>query len=241
MIKKKLHERIHVVYEDRDIIVVDKSHGILSYPVEGEREESAIQLIRRYWKAIRSKSEHLYLLHRLDRETSGLLVFAVSSLARASLLEQFADHSVVRSYIAVTQGIPANKEKRIETFLGRDVRGRRSVTSKGKAAVTLYRVLKENRLANRALIRCYLETGRTHQVRIHLAHVGAPVIGDPVYARSGTRSRNTPGRMALHAEALGFIHPRTGRPFLLRTSIPQQLKAMLERGAGAAGTTIGGA
>ena len=219
--RKKLHERIEVVFEDQDLIVVDKAAGILSYPIEDEREESAIQLIRRYWKFQNSRHEHLYMLHRLDKETSGLIVFAKTSLSRDSLRRQFEEHSVVRGYLAIASGIPGQKSGKIDTFLGRNERGKRSVARMGKSAITHYQVIAYNQQLRRSLVRCYLHTGRTHQVRIHLAHIGTPVLGDAVY---GQRSS---GRMALHAEVLGFVHARSKQPLLLRTSLPEEMRNLL--------------
>ncbi len=221
MMRKKLHERIEVIYEDLDVIVVEKGAGVLSYPIEGRDEESAIRLIRRFWKFQNRKVEQLYLLHRLDKETSGLMIFAKSSLARNSLRQQFEEHSVLRGYLAVTQGIPEKKTGKLKTFLGRDQRGVRVVAQKGKFAITNYEVLFVNPKLGRALVRCYLHTGRTHQVRIHMAHLRAPVVGDAVYGRDRS------GRMALHAEVLGFVHPRTRGPLLIRTSLPQELRQLL--------------
>ena len=219
--RKKLHERIEVLHEDQDVIVVEKAAGVLSYPVDERDEDSAIRLIRRFWKIQNRKQEHVYLLHRLDKETSGLIAFAKTTLARNSLSRQFEEHSVVRGYLAVTHGIPAQERGTIQTFLGRDERGKRAVRRKGRSATTLYRVVLVNRKLNRALVRCYLHTGRTHQVRIHMAHLNTPVVGDVVYGVERS------GRMALHAEVLGFIHPRTGRPVLIRTSVPQELEHLL--------------
>jgi 23S rRNA pseudouridine1911/1915/1917 synthase len=219
--RKKLHERIEVVFEDQDVIVVDKAAGILSYPVENDRAESAIQLIRRYWKFQNNTSNHLYLMHRLDKETSGLIVFAKTSHARDSLRKQFEEHSVIRGYVAVTDGIPEPKYGKIQTFLGRNQRGRRSVARFGKTAITRYQVLSLNPELRRSLVRCYLHTGRTHQVRIHLSHIRSPVMGDAVYGKRNSE------RMALHAEVVGFVHPRTRQPLLLRTSIPEEMLNLL--------------
>jgi 23S rRNA pseudouridine1911/1915/1917 synthase len=216
-----LHERIETLYEDQDLIVVEKAAGVLSYPVEGREEESAIRLIRLYWRIQKRKHEHLYLLHRLDKETSGLIVFAKTSLARNSLREQFERHTILRSYFAVTQGIPNPDFGRIRTDLARNVRGRRDVAQKGKRAITQYETLMVNPKLQRALVRCYLHTGRTHQVRIHMAHIRTPVLGDEIYGRTESH------RMALHAEALGFIHPRSKLPLLLRSSLPQSLRKLL--------------
>jgi 23S rRNA pseudouridine1911/1915/1917 synthase len=219
--RKKLHERIEVIFEDQDAIVIEKAAGILSYPTEGDKEESAIRLIRRYWKFQNREHNQLYLMHRLDKETSGVMIFAKSSLARNSLRRQFEEHTIIRGYLAVTNGIPKENSGTISTFLGRNQRGRRTVAQQGKPAITRYQVLVMDRGSDRALVRCYLHTGRTHQVRIHMAHLNAPVIGDAVY---GDRRSD---RMALHAEVLGFIHPRTGTPLVLRSSLPRELRQLL--------------
>lgn len=220
--RKKLHERIEVLYEDQDAIVIEKAAGILSYPVEGKRnEESAIRLIRRYWKFQNRKHDQLYLLHRLDKETSGLMVFAKSSLARSSLLQQFEEHTVIRGYLAITDGIPEKGSGTIKTFLSRNERGRRAVSNQGRPAITRYQVLLTNKRKGHALVRCYLQTGRTHQVRIHMAYLNTPVLGDAVYGNRGH------GRMALHAEVLGFVHPRTRSPLLFRSSLPREMRELL--------------
>ena len=224
---KKLHERVEVVYEDQDLIVIEKGAGVLSYPLEGRPEESAIRLIRRYWKHNNRGNEHLYLLHRLDKETSGLMVFAKTSLARNSLQKQFEEHSVVRGYLAVTDGVPDRNSGSIQTFLGRDTDGRRAVARKGKSAVTRYDVVCANTRMNRALVRCYLHTGRTHQVRIHMAHLNSPVSGDVVYGRRTGDRRDRTLRMALHAEVLGIVHPRSGVPLLIRSSLPLEIRRLL--------------
>jgi 23S rRNA pseudouridine1911/1915/1917 synthase len=220
-VRKSLLDRIEVLYQDLDVVVIEKASGVLSYPVEGDRSEGAIQLIRRYWKTQNELQQHLYLLHRLDKNTSGLMVFARTSLARQSLQQQFEQHSVVRSYIAVCSGIPRRNQGNIKTLLGRDFRGKRAVSTAGKLAVTSYLVISTDAYNQHALVRCNLRTGRTHQVRIHLAHIGAPIIGDVVYGNK------TGPRLALHAEALGFIHPRTGAPLLFRSSLPKELKQLL--------------
>lgn len=219
--KLRLFEKIHVVHEDTDLILVEKASGVLSYPVEGRREEGAIQLIRRYWKAIGAANSNLYLLHRLDEDTSGLMVFAKTSLARESLRAQFEEHSVVRCYLAITVGIPRKKSGEIHTMLGRNFKGRRDVTAHGREAITFFEVLKEVPARNRALIRCRLYTGRTHQVRLHLKHIGVPILGDPLY---GSKSQ---GRLMLHAESLGFVHPRSGRAVVFRSSMPEPLRRSL--------------
>jgi 23S rRNA pseudouridine1911/1915/1917 synthase len=218
MMKGKLHEKVEVVFEDLDLVVIEKARGVVTYPVEGFEKDTAIQLIRQYWKFQQKENQHLYLIHRIDKDTSGLLVFAKTSLARHSLQQQFAEHSVVREYLAATAGIPRKKSGRIQTMIGHDQQGRRKVRSRGKEAITEYCVIQSDETANRALISCRLYTGRTHQIRIHLAHIRTPVIGDRVYGKDFSGQP-----LALHAQTLGFMHPRTDRPILFRTSLPWRL------------------
>jgi len=218
---KRLLDRIEVVFEDLDLAIVEKASGIISYPAGDFREESVIQLIRRYWKATGKPNQNLYLLHRLDKDTSGLMVFAKTSLARRSLLKQFEEHSILRQYLAVTHGVPSVQRGEIRASLSRDRSGRRGVAHYGRPALTKYHVVSKYRSRRIALIRCRLHTGRTHQVRIHLAHAGAPVLGDRVYGKDGG------SRLALHAETLGFVHPRSELPVVFRSSLPEELRRLL--------------
>jgi len=219
--RKSLLDRLEVIYEDIDVVVIEKASGLLSYPLENDRSESAIQLIRRYWKSKSLPHLHLYLIHRLDKDTSGLMVFAKTSLARQSLQRQFEQHSVVRGYAAVCAGIPRKEQGTMKTLLGRDRGGKRTVTTKGRLAITSYFIARSNNEKQRSLIRCFLQTGRTHQVRIHLAHIGTPVLGDSIYGKLPAP------RLALHAETLGFIHPRSNSPMLFRSSLPKELAQLL--------------
>lgn len=213
---------MEVIYEDPDLIVVSKASGIVSYPTGEYREESAIQLIRRYWKSRSRSDRYLYLLHRIDRDTSGLMVFAKSTLARRVLSEQFENHTVVREYLAVTEGIPEKRRGTIKTLIARNERGLRSVAERGKLARTAYEVVSEDRDRRRALVRCSLFTGRTHQVRIHLSHLNTPVIGDSIYGAGSPGSR-----LALHSHMLGFVHPRTRRPIVFRIPLPPDLMKLV--------------
>jgi 23S rRNA pseudouridine1911/1915/1917 synthase len=218
----KLHERVEVLYEDIDCILIEKGAGVITYPVPNHTEISAIQLIRRYWKHNNMRDSHVYLLHRLDKDTSGLMIFAKTSLARKALLAQFENHSVLRRYFAVVQGIPEKPEGTLKTFLGRNKSGIRTVKSYGKEAITDYRVLRTNRQKQRSLVLCRLHTGRTHQIRIHMKHLHTPVVGDPVY---GNDRKN---QLALFACSLGFIHPRSGQPLLFHASLPASLKTLMD-------------
>jgi 23S rRNA pseudouridine1911/1915/1917 synthase len=218
ILRQKLHERALVIYEDSDILLLEKSEGLLSYPLPNDRSDSAIQLIRRYWKSKNIQNRNLYLLHRLDRDTSGLMIFAKTTLGRKSLTNQFNEHSVIRGYIAVTEGIPSPAKGSLETMLGRKFSGKRGVTDYGKASKTYYNVVRSS--SKRALVYCSLHTGRTHQVRIHMAHLGTPVVGDPIYGKRGKR-------LYLHSHILGFIHPRTQKPQLFLSSLPSTFKVAL--------------
>ena len=218
--RQKLHERALVIYEDSDVILIEKSAGLLSYPLPEDRKaDSAIQLIRRYWKSKNVHNRNLYLLHRLDRDTSGLMIFAKSTLARKSLINQFNEHSVVRGYIAITQGIPNPRQGTLETMLGRKFTGKRGVTDRGKSSKTYYEVMRAS--SSHALVYCSLHTGRTHQVRIHMMHLGTPVVGDRIYGKSKAR------RLYLHSHILGFIHPRSQKPQLFLSVIPESFKSVL--------------
>lgn len=214
--RQKLHERALVIYEDSDVLLLEKSAGLLSYPLPNDRSDSAIQLIRRYWKSKNVQNRNLYLLHRLDRDTSGLMIFAKTTLARKSLTEQFNEHSVVRGYIAITEGIPSPAEGTLQTMLGRKFTGKRGVTDRGKPSKTYYKIQRTS--SKRALVYCSLHTGRTHQVRIHMAHLGTPVVGDPIYGKTKGQ------RLYLHSHILGFIHPRTQEPQLFLSSVPESFK-----------------
>jgi 23S rRNA pseudouridine1911/1915/1917 synthase len=219
---QRTQSRIEVIYEDPHVIVIEKPAGVISYPTGEHRMDSAIQLIRKYWRARReSRPAYLYLLHRLDKETSGLMVFAKSTRAREFLRSHFERHTVIRGYSAMTSGIPKRAKGRIHTSLGRNARGKRAVTHKGKEAITEYAVVRANGRLDRALIHCRLHTGRTHQVRIHLAYIGAPVLGDPIY---GTTRFS---RMALYADTLGFVHPQTLRPVMFKISLPEEWKRLV--------------
>jgi 23S rRNA pseudouridine1911/1915/1917 synthase len=218
-LRQKLHERALVIYEDSDIILIEKSEGLLSYPLPDDRGDSAIQLIRRYWKSKNVQNRNLYLLHRLDRDTSGLMIFAKTTLARKLLTVQFNEHSIVRGYMAVTEGTPNPRQGTLQTMLGRKFTGKRGVTDRGKTSKTKYEVVRAS--SKRALVYCSLHTGRTHQVRIHMMHLGTPVVGDSIYGKTKGK------RLYLHSHTLGFIHPRTHKPQLFLSSIPESFKAIL--------------
>jgi 23S rRNA pseudouridine1911/1915/1917 synthase len=200
-----------VIFEDDDIVVVDKPSGVLTAPTpESDRNNLASLLARRSVGA----GAPVLVVHRLDLETSGLLVFAKTEIANRVLSEKFRTHDLGREYLAVVAGAFPEEVRLIE----RDVDGRRALTH----------VSIEERLGARAtLLRCRLETGRTHQIRLHAQAVGHPVLGDPRYG--GTPISPRPPRMALHATRLAFAHPVTGAPLSFESPWPADLAAWLVR------------
>ena len=202
-----------VAHEDAHLIVVDKPAGMVVHPAPGHAGGTLVNaLLARCGPSLTGVGgvARPGIVHRLDKDTSGLIVAAKTEAAHAGLRALFETHDIDRGYLALVQGLPSPVTGRIEAPIGRDPRHRKrmAVVERGRAAVTHYRV--EAAFGTRASsVACRLETGRTHQVRVHLAHIGHGVIGDPLY---GGRRRGMPAfpRQALHAARLGFRHPATG-------------------------------
>jgi 23S rRNA pseudouridine1911/1915/1917 synthase len=174
------------------------------------------------------------IVHRIDKDTSGLLVVAKTDVAHEGLAAQFAKHDIDRRYLAVTAGRPNPLEGRIDAPLARSSANRQKMAiveqGRGKRAVTHYRTLRP--LRESALVECRLETGRTHQVRVHLASIGHPLLGDPVYGRTRQGHRELLKRLnferqALHAAELGFIHPVTGQSLSFKSAVPSDMQELL--------------
>jgi 23S rRNA pseudouridine1911/1915/1917 synthase len=200
--------RFAIVHEDDDILVVDKPGGMLSAPTaEGDRANLLALLRRRT-----APPAPVFLVHRLDRATSGVLVFARTVAANRTLAAALARHDVRREYLAVVAGAPRSESLRLDAPIG------------GRAART-HATVVERLGATAALLRCRLETGRTHQIRIHLQGAGHPVLGDP---RGNGRAPLPAPRLALHATLLGFAHPRTGAPCLFERPLPADLADYLD-------------
>jgi 23S rRNA pseudouridine1911/1915/1917 synthase len=198
---------VQIVFEDKDLIVVDKPEGLLTIATDREKERTLYARLFGYVKA-KKPPEMLFIVHRLDREASGLLVFAKSETAKHQLQQQFKEHSAGRTYVAVTERNMARNTFTIDTYLAENRIHRCYSTqdrSKGKRAVTHVKVLK--RSPHRTLAEVQLETGRKHQIRVHLAEQGHPIVGDKVYGSLSNPIR----RLALHAARLTFRHPRTGK------------------------------
>ena len=200
-----------IVFEDPDLCVVDKPAGLLTAPTpESDRQNLADLLSRR------PGTPRALVVHRLDLHTSGVLVFAKTDLANAALAERFRVHDVQRMYEAVVAGGFPEAPQRVDLPIG------------GRAAVTHLSTLE--RFGNHAtLLACTLETGRTHQIRLHCRHLGHPILGDPRYGEERASPLPPPPRMALHARSLGFLHPRTSEPLSFEAPWPEEMQSWLER------------
>jgi len=222
-----LADRIHVVYEDDAVIVVEKPAGLLTMATDKEKSRTVYALLRESANRKRP-AEKIFIVHRLDREASGLLVFAKTIEAKERLQDQFKDHSAGRKYVAVVEGRVSPEKFTIQSYLAENAAFRVYSTKKkalGKIAITHVRVIRTN--PNASLIEVRLETGRKHQIRVHLAERGHPIVGDKMYGSGLNRLR----RLALHAAELGFRHPVTGRVMRFEGPVPKSFGGLV-RNAG---------
>jgi 23S rRNA pseudouridine1911/1915/1917 synthase len=213
-----------IVFEDRDLIVLDKPAGLIVHPGAGNPDRTLMNALLAHAPALR-QVPRAGIVHRLDKDTSGLMVVAKNPSAQARLAAQLADRSVTRTYLALVHGEPP-QQGLIDAPIGRDTRARTrmTVTRRGKEARTRYKVLE--RFERAALLECHLDTGRTHQIRVHLQHIKHPMIGDPVYNKGARRGIAFP-RQALHAAELELVHPRTGRSRRWKAPLPADMKKLL--------------
>jgi len=214
-----------IVYEDRDLLVIDKPAGLVVHPGAGVPDRTLMNALLAHAPEL-AGVPRAGIVHRLDKDTSGLLVVAKNVSAQAKLAEQLASRTVRRVYLAVVQGDPP-ASGRIDAPIGRDARARTrmAVTHRGKEARTRYRVLE--RYGSAALVECRLETGRTHQIRVHFQHIRHPLVGDTVYRR-GTRHGLAFPRQALHAAELALVHPRTGKAMSWASPLPRDMQKLLK-------------
>ena len=226
-----------IAYEDKHLIVIDKPAGLVVHPAAGNHDGTLVNALLHHCRGQLSGIGGVArpgIVHRIDKDTSGLLVVAKSDAAHVGLAKQFADHSIERAYLAVTTGHPAPPAGTIRGNIARSSTNRKKMAlvdeGRGKHAVTHYRTLE--RLPGAALVECRLETGRTHQLRVHLASIGHALLGDPVYGRAPAKLRpllTSLGfqRQALHAAELGFIHPVSGEHLRFVNELPADMKHLL--------------
>lgn len=226
-----------IVYEDADLIVIDKPAGLVVHPAVGNREGTLVNALLHHCHGQLSGVGGLArpgIVHRIDKDTSGLIVAAKSDAAHLGLARQFAAHTIARRYLAVAAGWPAPTAGTIRGVIGRSPTNRKKMAvlpegaARGKAAVTHYRTLARLGAGGyqASEIECRLETGRTHQIRVHLSSIGHGLIGDAMYGGAG---RWGIGRQALHAAELGFIHPINGKPLHFVSPMPADMATLVER------------
>jgi 23S rRNA pseudouridine1911/1915/1917 synthase len=220
--KKEWDDRtFSLIFEDDHLIVVDKAAGVLTVPTDHGEKNTLIERVSHYISYSRRK-RLASLVHRLDREVSGLLVMAKNDAIAERLIEQFKQRKPERAYVAIVNGLVRKDEGTIRTHLGtRKNLDRYSTTESPETelAITHYKVT--GRMADTSLLEVHLETGRRNQIRVHLAELGHPVLGDPRYGgKASEHPRWIRSRMALHAKSLGFIHPVTGDPLLFESPLP---------------------
>jgi 23S rRNA pseudouridine1911/1915/1917 synthase len=219
---KYLDPRLSILFEDDEILVVMKSAGLLTVASPGEDEETAQAFLNTYLGA-RKTGRRIQVVHRLDRDTSGVLVFAKSFKAREALKERFAEHDIHRLYIAIIDGRMGRPEGMIQSFLAEDRNLRvHSVASpsRGKLATTHYRTVKAG--TQYSMLEVRLETGKRNQIRVHFAEAGHPVIGDTMYGNG----KDPIGRLGLHAMELGLVHPTTGREMKFTAPLPDSFAGL---------------
>lgn len=222
---------LDIVYEDQDLLVVNKPKGMVVHPAAGNPDGTLVNALLFHCGDSLSGINGVIrpgIVHRIDKDTSGLLIVAKNDRAHQSLAEQIAVHSFTRIYNAVVYGIVKKEEGTVSAPIGRHPTDRKRMavlSSGGREAVTHYRVLE--RFPGFTLVECRLETGRTHQIRVHMAHIGHPVAGDPVY---GPKKCITELQgQCLHARVIGFIHPATGEYLEFDSGLPPYFERFLEK------------
>ena len=230
---------LRVVFEDEHLLVVDKPAGLVVHPAAGNRDGTLVNALLHHCGDSLSGIGGVArpgIVHRIDKDTSGLLAVAKTDVAHEGLAKQFAAHSIERRYLAIVTGVPKANDGTVDAPLARSAANRKKIAivggGRGKRAVTHWRRIAV--LRDSALVECRLETGRTHQVRVHMASIGHPLLGDPVYGRSG----KTHGkllkelqfqRQALHAAELGFVHPVTKHRLSFASAMPPDMQELFNR------------
>ncbi|MCM8812311.1 MAG: RluA family pseudouridine synthase [Candidatus Omnitrophica bacterium] len=216
---------LNILFEDEEVLVVDKPAGLVVHPAAGHRQDTLVNALAAHTGKLSDLNGAAKpgIVHRLDKDTSGVMVIAKTNTAHWKLAAQFKEHTVRKVYVAVVLGSVEHDEGCIDAPVGRNPANRLKMQvlySNSRAAVTVYRVLK--RTGHFTVVEVYPETGRTHQIRVHLAHLGHPLLGDTTYGKTGIAQRIN--RQALHAYRLGFSHPRTGQWMEFTAPIPADMQ-----------------
>lgn len=218
---------LNIVYEDTDMIVINKPRGLVVHPAPGHSSGTLVNALMYHCKDLAGINGELRpgIVHRIDKDTTGLLMVAKNDTALVSLAEQLKEHKVTRKYLAIVHGNIAHEHGTIDAPIGRDPYDRKLFTvtdHHGKASITHFAVLE--RFMNYTFVELKLETGRTHQIRVHMKFIGHPLVGDPAYGRS----KGVPMKgQALHAAVLGYVHPRSGEYLEFNAPLPEDMKQLL--------------
>ena len=223
---------LSILYEDADVLVVCKPKGMVVHPAAGHYSRTLVNAVMYHCKGELSGINGVLrpgIVHRIDRDTTGSIIICKNDMAHNEIARQLKEHSINRRYRAIVTGVLKDEEGTIEGAIGRDKKDRKkmAITADGKPAVTHYRVLQ--RFKHYTYVECVLETGRTHQIRVHMASIGHPLLGDEVYGRRSDKYKCE--GQCLHAMTLGFHHPRTGEYIEVNAPLPpyfEHLLAVLE-------------
>lgn len=219
---------IDIVYEDDDLLIINKKSGMVVHPAPGNYTGTLVNALLWKFQIASSNEVRPGIVHRLDKDTSGLMVVAKNDWMHDKLSQLMKIHQVSREYWAIVDGIIPHETGTIDAPIGRDDKDRTKMMvtdQNSKQAVTHFRVLERFYSANQTLIVCKLETGRTHQIRVHMAYIGYPIYNDPLY---GIRKNTTSFGQFLHSKTIQFIHPRTGKELCFSCDVPLEFQEYLE-------------
>ena len=219
---------INILYEDNDIAVIDKKAGLVIHPSYGHESGTLVNAIMFHINDLSGINGEIRpgIVHRLDKDTSGLIIIAKNDKAHNKLSEMFKNKEINKTYLAIVKGSLGKDTGRLETQMGRDLKDRKKMSVLkigGKTAITNYEVLDKN--DKFSLVRVNIETGRTHQIRVHMKYLGYPILGDSVYGKESKSVK----RQMLHAYKLEFMHPVTGKEMIIKSEIPKDFSEVLEK------------
>jgi len=228
---KPLQLPLDIIYEDDDLLVINKPAGMVVHPAPGHSSDTLVNALLGYYPNLQGVEDDTRpgIVHRLDKDTSGLILVAKNARTQAALMEQMKRHEIIKRYLALVEGVVALDAGSIDAPIGRDPRRRQQMAitaASSREARTHFRVLQ--RFARHTLLLLQLETGRTHQIRVHLKAIGYPIVGDPVYGASRTQREHMLSRQFLHAYQLQLVHPITGISMELEAPLPEDLQAVLQ-------------
>ena len=244
---KPYNYKLDIIFEDEDLLVVNKSAGISIHPGPGNYDNTIVNALINYNKKLSNIGDELRpgIVHRLDKDTSGLILIAKNNRSHENLSNQFNKHTIKRIYQTLIWGKLRPQKGKIETFIKRSSRNRQLMEvsfSKGKKAITNYKTLnvfENKKIPTFSLVECKLETGRTHQIRVHMSYKGNNILGDKKYKKRFKRIKNIDedlektliklDRQFLHAKSVGFVHPKTGQELEFNSNLPKDLEKVVKK------------